>query len=192
MHSPRQATRSSATLTPAELRGRGAARGRRSSGCSRAFDRRYEELKEQRSALDFQDLELGALELLRSSPALAAAWRERFDHVMVDEFQDTNSVQLELIEPLRGPETRLLLVGDENQSIYRFRNADLEVFRGERADGPGGAPTATCCRCSATSARCPAVLAARQRGRAHAARRLRRADRGPRRPAAGPATSSCC
>ena len=48
---------------------------------------------------------------------------------MVDEFQDTNRVQLALVEALRGPETRLFAVGDENQSIYRFRNAELEVFR---------------------------------------------------------------
>ena len=96
------------------------------------FDSRYEELKDQRSALDFQDLELRALELLRSSPAIAEAWRGRFAHVMVDEFQDTNSVQLELVEQLRGPETRVFMVGDENQSIYRFRNADLEVFREQR------------------------------------------------------------
>ena len=96
------------------------------------FHRRYEELKDERSALDFQDLELRALELLRRSPALAAAWRERFVHVMVDEFQDTNTVQLELVEALRGEQTRVFMVGDENQSIYRFRNADLEVFRSER------------------------------------------------------------
>ncbi len=48
---------------------------------------------------------------------------------MVDEFQDTNRVQLELVEQLRGAETRVFMVGDEHQSIYRFRNADLEVFR---------------------------------------------------------------
>ena len=96
------------------------------------LDGRYEELKRERSALDFQDLELRALELLRSSPALAASWRERFDHVMVDEFQDTNRVQLELVRALRGPQTQALMVGDEHQSIYRFRNADLEVFRAER------------------------------------------------------------
>ena len=72
---------------------------------------------------------------------------------MVDEFQDTNAVQLRLVEMLRGPDTRTLMVGDENQSIYRFRNADLEVFRAERGGGPTRRPTATCCRCSATSAR---------------------------------------
>ncbi|HEY8001077.1 MAG TPA: UvrD-helicase domain-containing protein [Solirubrobacterales bacterium] len=119
-------------LTPAELEAAASARAALER-LLEGFDRRYAALKEQRSALDFQDLELGALELLRASPALAGAWRERFTHVMVDEFQDTNSVQLELIERLCGPETRLLLVGDENQSIYRFRNAELEVFRGERA-----------------------------------------------------------
>ena len=52
---------------------------------------------------------------------------------MVDEFQDTNRVQLDLVDALRGPETRVFVVGDEQQSIYRFRNADLEVFRAERA-----------------------------------------------------------
>ena len=88
------------------------------------FHDRYEALKEERSALDFQDLELRALELLRSSPAVAELWRGRFSQLMIDEFQDTNGVQLALVDELRGEETRLLEVGDENQSIYRFRNAD--------------------------------------------------------------------
>jgi ATP-dependent exoDNAse (exonuclease V) beta subunit len=52
---------------------------------------------------------------------------------MVDEFQDTNRVQLALIDALRGPETRLFVVGDEFQSIYRFRHADLDVFRERRS-----------------------------------------------------------
>jgi ATP-dependent exoDNAse (exonuclease V) beta subunit len=97
-----------------------------------AFGRRYEELKTRRSGLDFGDLELRALELLRESAPVGAAWRGRFVHVMVDEFQDTNRVQLDLVEALRGPETRVFRVGDELQSIYRFRNADLAVFRAER------------------------------------------------------------
>ena len=141
-------------LSPAEVAAATSARA--------AFERllegmhaRYEELKEERSALDFADLELRALELLRSTPALAALWGERFDHVMVDEFQDTNRVQLELVEMLRGPTTKVFMVGDENQSIYRFRNADLEVFRREREAAARGRPTATYCRCSATSARGP-------------------------------------
>ena len=97
-----------------------------------AFGRRYAELKTARSGLDFADLELGALDLLHNSEPVAAAWRGRFAHLMVDEFQDTNRVQLELVEALRGPETRVFRVGDELQSIYRFRNADLAVFREQR------------------------------------------------------------
>ncbi|MGH2954794.1 MAG: UvrD-helicase domain-containing protein [Solirubrobacterales bacterium] len=108
-----------------------------------AFGRRYEALKTGRSGLDFGDLELRALELLRESPAVSAAWRGRFEHVMVDEFQDTNRVQLDLVEELRGPQTRVFRVGDELQSIYRFRNADLAVFRGERGRAVADPDTAT-------------------------------------------------
>ena len=97
-----------------------------------ALTDRYDELKAARSGLDFLDLELRALALLRESEAVAARWRERFEHVLVDEFQDTNRVQLALVECLRGPDTRVFTVGDEHQSVYRFRNADLEVFREAR------------------------------------------------------------
>jgi len=97
-----------------------------------ALSERYEELKAARSGLDFLDLELRALALLRESEGIAARWRGRFRHVLVDEFQDTNRVQLALIECLRDADTRLFVVGDEHQSVYRFRNADLEVFREAR------------------------------------------------------------
>ncbi len=96
------------------------------------FDRRYEALKSARSGLDFEDLQLGAVRLLREHDAIGERYRERFRHILVDEFQDTNALQLMLIEQLRGPETRLFAVGDEFQSIYGFRHADLEVFRAER------------------------------------------------------------
>ncbi|MGH2986430.1 MAG: UvrD-helicase domain-containing protein, partial [Solirubrobacterales bacterium] len=109
-----------------------------------AFARRYEERKTARSGLDFGDLELRALELLRRSAAVEAAWRGRFAHVMVDEFQDTNRVQLDLVEALRGPETRIFRVGDELQSIYRFRNADLAVFRDERERARSDSRTEIC------------------------------------------------
>jgi ATP-dependent helicase/nuclease subunit A len=118
-------------LTPAEREA--AERARETLGAvMAAFHSHYEELKAARSGLDFADLELRALDLLRSSPAVAQVWCGRFEHVMVDEFQDTNRVQLDLVEALRGPETRVFRVGDEFQSIYRFRNADLAVFRDER------------------------------------------------------------
>ena len=99
-----------------------------------SYHRHYERLKAERSGADFEDLELRALELLQSPGTVSAAWRERFEHLMVDEFQDTNGVQLALIDALRGPQTRLFVVGDEFQSIYRFRHADLEVFRRRRRE----------------------------------------------------------
>jgi len=89
----------------------------------------YEGLKAERSALDFEDLQLRAVELLRGSDPQRERYREQFRHLMVDEFQDTNQLQLALIEQLRGPQTRLFMVGDEFQSIYGFRHADVEVYR---------------------------------------------------------------
>jgi ATP-dependent exoDNAse (exonuclease V) beta subunit len=93
------------------------------------FGGRYEALKAERAALDFEDLQLKTVELLSSSEPLRDRYREQFAHLMVDEFQDTNRLQLRLIEQLRGPDTRLFLVGDEFQSIYGFRHADVEVYR---------------------------------------------------------------
>jgi ATP-dependent exoDNAse (exonuclease V) beta subunit len=95
------------------------------------FGASYEALKVERAALDFEDLQLKAVDLLSSSETLRDRYREQFDHLMVDEFQDTNALQLRLIEQLRGPDTRLFLVGDEFQSIYGFRHADVEVYRGQ-------------------------------------------------------------
>ncbi len=97
-----------------------------------AYDAEYERLKSIRSGLDFEDLQLRARDLLRDNEAVRARYRERFRHLLVDEFQDTNKVQLELIRLLQGPDTRLFCVGDELQSIYGFRHADLDVFRRER------------------------------------------------------------
>jgi ATP-dependent helicase/nuclease subunit A len=105
------------------------------------FGRRYEELKAVRSALDFEDLQLKTVELLAGSELIRDRYREQFRHLMVDEFQDTNGLQLRLIDQLRGPDTRLFLVGDEFQSIYGFRHADIEVYRREhRRFAEGGEP----------------------------------------------------
>ena len=92
----------------------------------RGFGVRYSERKRARSALDFDDLELMTRDLLAREPSLRERYRERFAHVMVDELQDTNAVQLELIEHVsRG---NLFTVGDAQQSIYAFRHADVELF----------------------------------------------------------------
>jgi ATP-dependent exoDNAse (exonuclease V) beta subunit len=109
------------------------------------FGRRFGRHKAERSAVDFDDLQLLALELLRNNESIAEAQRVRFDHLLVDEFQDTSPIQLELVRALAGPETRTFTVGDAAQSIYGFRGADLASFRHERARlaaGEGGRDTA--------------------------------------------------
>jgi ATP-dependent helicase/nuclease subunit A len=98
----------------------------------RGFGECFAALKEERSGLDFSDLELEAVRLLREHSAVGNAYRERFRHVMVDEFQDTNELQLALVRLLKGPDTHVFAVGDEFQSIYGFRHADLRVFQRER------------------------------------------------------------
>ncbi len=105
------------------------------------FARGYQELKDRRSLVDFNDLELRAVELLERSPELATEYRERFAEVMVDEFQDTNRLQVALIDRVAGD--RLFLVGDEFQSIYRFRHADVAVYRERRRDAGAEVVTLT-------------------------------------------------
>ena len=99
------------------------------------FDEDYTAVKQRRGRLDFNDLELLARDLLRSRPQLAETYRDRFAEVMVDEFQDTNRLQVELVELVRGGD--LFVVGDEFQSIYRFRRADVEVYREARLEAAG-------------------------------------------------------
>jgi ATP-dependent helicase/nuclease subunit A len=99
----------------------------------------YAAAKRRESALDFEDLQLVARELLRVHPELRDREALRFRAIMVDEFQDTNRLQSELIDVLAdGPgERNLFFVGDEFQSIYGFRHADVQVFR-ERREAEGG------------------------------------------------------
>jgi ATP-dependent exoDNAse (exonuclease V) beta subunit len=95
------------------------------------FSARFAVAKERRAGIDFEDLQLLAARLLERTET-GAAYRARFSHLLVDEFQDTNRLQLRLIEALRGPKCQLMVVGDELQSIYGFRHADLDVFRRRR------------------------------------------------------------
>jgi ATP-dependent exoDNAse (exonuclease V) beta subunit len=96
-----------------------------------SFAQHYAELKRARGALDFDDLELRARNLLQEHDSVRVAWSERLELLMVDEFQDTNRRQLALLELLdRG---NLFTVGDELQSIYGFRYAEVELFRERRA-----------------------------------------------------------
>ncbi len=97
------------------------------------FAAEYAAAKRRESAVDFEDLQLTARDLLRDSEAVRDAIRLRFRMVMVDEFQDTNRLQCELVDLVSHPEeTEVFTVGDEFQSIYGFRHADVEVFRERR------------------------------------------------------------
>jgi len=97
------------------------------------FSARFEAAKERRAGIDFEDLQILAARLLERAE-IGEHYRSRFRQILVDEFQDTNRLQLRLIEALRGPKAELVVVGDELQSIYGFRHADLEVFRRRREE----------------------------------------------------------
>ena len=88
-----------------------------------AVFRAYNEMLSQASALDFDDLLLRAVELLREHEDVRAAWSTRFQYLMVDEFQDTNRAQEELVRLLAGARENVCVVGDEDQSIYGWRGA---------------------------------------------------------------------
>lgn len=111
-------------------------------GLARAVEAEYRALKAGQSALDNNDLLRIAYEALRDYPAIRAAYEGRFKMVMVDEFQDTDQMQVDLIRYLTGAgERALCTVGDAQQSIYRFRGAEVEVFRRqERKVGLSAAP----------------------------------------------------
>jgi DNA helicase-2/ATP-dependent DNA helicase PcrA len=87
--------------------------------------RRYEALRKKASGVDFDDLLLYAVRLFDEEPELAGRLRGRVEHLLVDEFQDTNQAQLRLVAELAAPAGDLTAVGDEDQGIYRWRGADL-------------------------------------------------------------------
>lgn len=88
----------------------------------------YRRSLDSRFALDFDDLESLALEIL-TNPEIRDFWQKNLLAVLVDEFQDTNHRQQEIVAKLQGDTSRLFVVGDARQSIYRFRGADVTVFR---------------------------------------------------------------
>jgi len=94
----------------------------------RAFARvyaAYEAVLRRAGALDFDDLLLRAVQVLDESAEARATWTSRFRYILVDEYQDTNRAQFDLLRLLMNPERNLCVVGDEDQSIYRWRGADV-------------------------------------------------------------------
>jgi DNA helicase-2/ATP-dependent DNA helicase PcrA len=97
----------------------------------------YEKLLHQSNALDFDDLLLRSVRLLREAPTVREKWQSRFQYIHVDEYQDTNRVQYDLLRLLTGPKHNLCVVGDEDQSIYRWRGADVSILLSFSRDFPG-------------------------------------------------------
>ncbi len=96
----------------------------------------YEEACQRAGAVDFAELLLRAFELWRDNPPLLQHYRTRFRHVLVDEFQDTNAIQYQWLMLLTGPQGLPFVVGDDDQSIYRWRGARVENLQQFRRDFP--------------------------------------------------------
>jgi DNA helicase-2/ATP-dependent DNA helicase PcrA len=98
---------------------------------------RYREVLRAAGAVDFDDLLLRAVALFEGNAPVRQAWRERFSYLLVDEYQDTNRAQYELVRLLAGPDGNLTVVGDEDQSIYSWRGADISNILDFEHDFPG-------------------------------------------------------
>ena len=89
----------------------------------------YEKGLRETNLIDFDDMLLLCYELLAERPDILSQWQKRFRYILIDEFQDINQVQYDIIKMLAKPENNLFIVGDDDQSIYRFRGAKPEIMR---------------------------------------------------------------
>ena len=96
----------------------------------------YQDLLRRSGGLDFDDLIMKLVELLQNDEEARTKWRDRFRHVMVDEYQDTNRAQYVLVNLLAAEHRNVVVVGDDDQSIYRFRGADVRNILDFRKDYP--------------------------------------------------------
>ncbi len=99
--------------------------------------RRYLERKRRADLMDFDDLLLNWLLLLTRHATAREELRRRFDHILVDEYQDTNRLQADIVDAMLGPERNLMVVGDDAQSIYGFRGAEFDNILGFPERHPG-------------------------------------------------------
>lgn len=96
----------------------------------------YEQLCKQSGVVDFAELLLRSLELIRDNPALLQHYQQRFRHILVDEFQDTNELQYAWLQLLSGNKNPVFAVGDDDQSIYGWRGAKIENIQNFTSDYP--------------------------------------------------------
>lgn len=97
----------------------------------------YESACHKNEAVDFSELLLRSFELLRDNQQLRAQYQERFAYILVDEFQDTNTIQYAWLKQLMGERNKLMVVGDDDQSIYGWRGAKIENIHRVQKDFPG-------------------------------------------------------
>ena len=90
--------------------------------------RSYEHQKKELKKFDFDDMLVQCYALFRKKPEILQGWQKRFQYILIDEFQDINRVQYEVIRMLAAPRYNLFVVGDDDQSIYRFRGAKPELM----------------------------------------------------------------
>lgn len=89
----------------------------------------YQDRLRSQNLLDFDDLLILTVQLMRDNPAVREHWKRKFDHILVDEFQDTNGLQYQLLLLFMGPETALTVVGDPDQTIYTWRGAKNDIIK---------------------------------------------------------------
>ena len=99
--------------------------------------KKYEEEKAKADALDFDDLLIKTLELFANNKEVRKKWQEKFQYILIDEYQDTNMVQYHLVKLLVGKEQNIAVVGDDWQSIYSWRGADFTNILNFEKDFPG-------------------------------------------------------
>lgn len=102
----------------------------------RSVYRRYEERLQKERRIDFDDMLVYTYELLKERPDILAMWQKKYQYILIDEFQDINRIQYEIIRMLAGKPANLFIVGDDDQSIYRFRGARPEIMLGFPEDYP--------------------------------------------------------
>jgi len=96
----------------------------------------YEKRLREENLIDFDDMLVFCYELLKEREDIRTLWQNKFQHILIDEFQDINKVQYEIIRMLAGKGDHLFIVGDDDQSIYRFRGARPEIMLGFEKDYP--------------------------------------------------------
>lgn len=101
----------------------------------------YEQFLRKYALVDFDDMLIMCYELFRQRTDILSAWQKKYQYFLIDEFQDINRIQYEIVKMLALPENNLFIVGDDDQSIYRFRGSKPEIMLGFETDYPNAKKT---------------------------------------------------